>query len=282
MTYQSTIASKGFLSGVGLHTGEIVNLKLMPTKVDTGVIFKRSDIAADNLIEAKYFNVKNTKFCTEIANSHNVSVMTIEHLMAAIWSVGIDNLIVEIDGPEIPAMDGSSRYFISLLRECGLEMQNRERRLLKILEKISIVDEDKSITLEGDDKFSVHFYINFPHSCIGEQRIIYTEAQNFALEIGSARTFGFVKDIEHMKNLGFAKGASLDNAIGLGKKGVVNCEPLRFKDEFVRHKVLDCIGDLYLSSHRIIGKITACKAGHSMNNRLLHEIFARPKSYRWL
>jgi UDP-3-O-[3-hydroxymyristoyl] N-acetylglucosamine deacetylase len=280
MSCQQTIAESASLSGVGLHTGANVNLKVRPTAAGSGIFFKRSDLSSNNLIEAKYFNVQNTSFCTEIVNEFGVNVMTIEHLMAAIWGLGIDNILVEVNGPEVPAMDGSSKCFMNLLHKCGLAQQSQQRKSIKIVDKVSVSDGEKHIAIEQDDKFSVDFSIDFQHSCIGKQEIVYNEVEDFAENISEARTFGFVDEMQYLKTKGLAKGASLNNAIGLDKTRVLNPGGLRSKDEFVKHKVLDCIGDLYLAGHRIIGKVVACKAGHAMNNKLLREVFAKPESYK--
>jgi len=280
MSCQQTILESSSLSGIGLHIGTNINLKVSPRTVGSGIYFKRSDITCNNLIEAKYFNVQNTSFCTEIVNSFGINIMTIEHLMAAIWGLGIDNILVEVDGPEIPAMDGSSKCFIELLQKCGIVQQRQQRKSIKIINKVSISDGEKHITLEQDDKFSVNFSIDFQHSSIGKQDIVYNEVEDFAKTISEARTFGFINEIKYLKTRGLAKGASLNNAIGLDEDGILNPGGLRLKNEFVKHKVLDCIGDLYLAGHRIIGKVVAYKAGHTMNNKLLHKLFSKPGHYK--
>lgn len=280
MEYQQTIYKKEKISGIGLHTGEIITLAISPLKEDSGIIFKRSDISVDNVIPAKFFNVTNTKLCTEISNNSGVKIATIEHIMAALWGVKIDNALIEVSGPEVPAMDGSSKEFINLIKRSGIKTQSKKRRYLKILDTIKVSDEDRQIIIGSADNFSIDFSIKFNHKSIGYQSYSLSDSTKFENEIGHARTFGFLSEIEFLKKNGLARGASLDNSIGLNENGVLNYEGLRCKNEFVKHKILDCIGDLFLSGYRIVGYIKANKAGHKLNNAILKEIFDHPDSYK--
>ena len=279
MDYQQTVSKSGTLSGIGLHLGKSIKLKIIPLKENSGIIFKRSDISYNNIIPAKFYNVINTKLCTEIANNSGVKIATIEHLMAAFWGMEIDNVLVEVDGPEIPAMDGSAKDFIKLIKDLGIQKQGQKRKKLKILNTIKVMQGDKEITVSNSDDFIIDFSIDFEHQSIGKQTHKYGDLQVFEKEIGNARTFGFANEIKYLKKKGLAKGASLENAIGIDDGGVMNFGGLRYKDEFVRHKILDFIGDIFMSGYRIIGNFQAKKAGHSLNNEILKKIFQIPKSY---
>jgi UDP-3-O-[3-hydroxymyristoyl] N-acetylglucosamine deacetylase len=280
MDYQQTICKKESISGIGLHTGEAVKLIISPLKEDSGIIFKRSDISTNNIIPAKFFNVTNTKLCTEISNDSGIKIATIEHIMAALWGMNIDNALIEVSGPEVPAMDGSSKEFISLIKKAGIKAQSKKRKYLKILDTIKVTDEDKEIVIKSADNFAIDFDIEFDHQSIGHQNYSLLDSTKFEDEIGNARTFGFLSDVEFLKKNGLARGASLNNSIGLSETGVVNSEGLRCEDEFVKHKILDCVGDLFLSGYRIIGNIKATKAGHNLNNAMLKKIFDNPDSYK--
>jgi UDP-3-O-[3-hydroxymyristoyl] N-acetylglucosamine deacetylase len=280
MDYQQTICKSATLSGVGLHSGDNINLRIEPLKEDNGIIFKRSDISSNNIIPAKFYNVVDTKLCTEIANNFGVKVGTIEHIMAALWGMEIDNALIEVTGPEIPAMDGSSKHFIDLIKSSGIKKQSKKRKALKILSTVSVKDGDKEIVATPSDDFSVDFAIDFEHKSIGQQSCEYTCSQGFEKEIGSARTFGFASEVEYLKKRGFAKGASLENAICLDANGVMNIGGLRCKDEFVKHKVLDCIGDLFLAGYRVVGEFHAKKSGHNLNNKILKKIFQMSGAYK--
>ncbi|WPX96275.1 UDP-3-O-acyl-N-acetylglucosamine deacetylase [Candidatus Bandiella euplotis] len=280
MEYQQTIRKTGVLSGIGLHSGADVQLKISPLEVDSGIVFKRSDISSNNIVPAKFYNVTDTKMCTEISNEHGVKISTIEHLMAALWGMKIDNALVELTGPEVPAMDGSSKDFVELIKNSGLQKQFKEKRKLKILKTIKVVQDDKEMIVRPSDKFSVNFAIDFQHQAIGKQSCEFTGLQEFEREIGYARTFGFFEEVEYLKKIGLAKGASLTNSIGLDANGVMNPGGLRCKDEFVRHKILDCVGDLFLSGYEIIGEFEAKKAGHNLNNQILRKIFQTEADYR--
>lgn len=278
---QHTIKSEIALTGIGLHSGSEVMMVLRPAPVDAGIKFVRADVLdKDNRIPAKYNNVVDTRLCTVIGNKDGVSIGTIEHLMAALRGCGVDNLIVELDGPEVPVMDGSSAPFVELIDEAGLIVQNKPRRAIKVLKEVVVEDEGKfaALTPSKDSVFSGE--INFDHPSIGTQTYQTKLLNgNFRHDIARARTFGFLKDVEAMRRNGLALGGSLENAIVLDDKGIMNDKGLRYQDEFIRHKLLDAIGDLYLAGGPIIGTYSADKPGHAINNALLHKLFSSAQNF---
>lgn len=278
---QQTINKPITCSGIGVHSGKKVKMRIIPAVVNAGIVFVRSDIKENNLINAVYSNVVETTMCTAIANEYGARVSTIEHLMSAFWGCGIDNAVVEVDADEIPIMDGSAAPFVSLIQKAGIRKQPMSRRIIEITKPLKVEVGDKFIELLPSDHFEITYDINFVHQAIGEQQFYYNEKdESYHHGISRARTFGFADELEKLKSLGLAKGASLENAIGLDESGIMNKEGLRYKDEFVRHKILDCIGDLYLASLRIKARVHAAKAGHAVHNLLLRKLFAEPQSYR--
>lgn len=281
ITTQRTIAHQVSCSGIGLHSGLHAQITLMAAPADTGVVFRRTDIlGAKGLVKADYRNVVDTKLGTTIANEFGTKISTIEHLMAAIWGCGIDNLFIDINGPEIPIMDGSSEPFIFLIECAGTEIQGKPRTAIKIIKKIEVRDQDKVVRIEPADNFSIDLSIDFDHAQIKQQRFNYNDhSGSFKSDISRARTFGFKRDIDRLHQLGLAKGGSLDNAILVDDEGIVNKEGLRYSDEFVRHKTLDFIGDTFLAGSPIIGHFTASKSGHALNNQMLHALFNDPSAW---
>ncbi|MDJ1406978.1 MAG: UDP-3-O-acyl-N-acetylglucosamine deacetylase [Candidatus Midichloria sp.] len=273
MNLQKTLAKEVKCSSIGVHSGILVNMLICPAEANHGIVFVRADLKENNKIPALFDRVIDTSMCTKIANEYGVSVSTIEHLMSALWGSGIDNAIIYVDGAEVPVMDGSSDCFINLIKQSGIVSQSEQRKFIEISKSVKIEMNDKSIVAEPDDSFSVNFIIDFDNQYIQTQSYSFNANDDFESEIGKARTFGFIKDVEYLKSIGLAKGASLDNAIAIGECGILNKGGLRYKNEFVRHKILDCIGDLYLAGARIKGKIKAVKSGHQLNNLLLHKIF---------
>ncbi len=271
MGYQRTLRNKISCTGVGLHGGATINMTLHPAASDTGILFRRVDVPSENsLISAKYDTVSDLTLCTTICNDAGTKVATVEHLMAAFAGCGIDNAIVELDGPEVPAMDGSSAPFVFLIECADVVDQPKERRYIKVLKEISVTDGTASATLSPADVFSVSFEIDFDNPRIGKQNCSYSLRNGtFKSELCRARTFGFLSDFEKMKEVGLAKGGSLENAIVLSGQQVLNEEGLRYSDEFVRHKALDAIGDLYLAGAMLVGQFHGVKSGHALNNRLL-------------
>lgn len=279
---QKTINNKISCSGIGLHSGENALMTLFPAPCDTGIVFKRIDLLnQDNVIKAHYKNVVGTNLGTTLTNSYGAKVSTIEHLMAAIWGCGIDNLLIEINGPEIPIMDGSSEPFVFLLECAGINTQEQPRRVIEILKKVRVEEKGKFIEVEPSKEFSIDLHIDFDHKEIQQQKFDYHSTfTSFKNDLCRARTFCFKHEVEQMHQMGLAKGGSLDNAIVVDENGIVNTGGLRYGDEFVRHKTLDFIGDVYLAGHYILGHFTASRAGHGINNKLLHEIFKDDTAWR--
>lgn len=279
---QKTINSKISCSGVGLHSGVRASITLEPAPCNTGIVFRRTDIGGENsVIYANYKNVTGTNLGTTLTNEFSAKVSTIEHLMAAIWGCGIDNLLINIDGPEIPIMDGSSEPFVFLIECAGVVAQEESRRVLEVLKKVRVEDGDKFVEVEPSRDFSIDLRIDFNHPKIQQQQFEYHSTFNsFKNDICCARTFGFKHEIEYLHKMGLAKGGSLDNAILVDENGVVNEGGLRYNDEFVRHKTLDFIGDIFLAQRFILGHFTASKSGHGINNKLLHKLFEDESAWR--
>tara|TARA_B100000700_G_C14950536_1_gene811451 strand:- start:164 stop:1039 length:876 start_codon:yes stop_codon:yes gene_type:complete len=277
---QQTIASPIVIEGIGLHSGENVKISLNPAGVDEGIKFIRTDITKNNTIEALWSNVSGTKLSTTISNSGNVKVSTIEHLMSALSGLHIDNLIICIDAAEVPIMDGSSKPFVELIESIGITKQNKKRKLLKVNKIIEVVKNDSYARLYPNKQFSINFEIDFPSSLISKQSCqLQLINGNYKTDIASARTFGFERDVQYLRSNGLALGGSLENAVVVGEDKILNKEGLRFTDEFVRHKILDSIGDLYLSGSPIIGYFYGNKSGHYLNNQLLRKLFSDKSNY---
>jgi UDP-3-O-[3-hydroxymyristoyl] N-acetylglucosamine deacetylase len=280
--YQSTIRKTLHCSGIGLHSGKQINMTLNPAGANTGIRFVRSDVAGKNLIPAYMNRVVDTTMATTISEG-NVSIATTEHLLAAINGLSIDNILIEVDGPEIPIMDGSSSPFVDLLLEAGSRQQKSYRRLVKITREISFREGDKHISIYPYDGFKVTAEINFNHDSIKRQVYsVSVSKQKFIAEISKARTFGFLEDVKKLQQNGLALGASLENAVGMDENGVLNKEGLRYNNEFVRHKIVDIIGDMALLGCPILGHIVAYKSGHSQHLRLMEKIAATPESWEFV
>ncbi len=278
-TSQKTINSEISCSGVGIHSGNKVIMTLKPSKPNSGIIFKRTDVESKkSIVSADFQNVTNTQLGTTIENEFGVKISTIEHLMAAIWGCAIDNLLIEIDNQEVPVMDGSSEPFVFLLECAGIQNQEEPRKLIEIIKKFKIEDEDKYIEIEPAAEFSIDLEISFDHPKIQQQKFFYhSNFASFKNDICRARTFGFKHEIEHLNKIGLAKGGSLSNAILVDENGVVNQEGLRYQNEFARHKLLDFIGDIYLAKHYFIGHFKAFKSGHGLNNKMLRKLLIEEK-----
>jgi len=267
--FQRTIRREVQCTGIGLHSGEKVNLRLKPSEPDTGICFIRSDLPQKPLIQAKLDNVIDTKLATSIGIGE-AKVCTIEHLMAAIMGMGIDNIEIEVDAPEIPIMDGSAAPFIFLLKTAEFRTQRRLKNFILIKRPISVAEGDKKVTIYPSNCLKISYLIDFDHPLLKEQRFqLIHSARTFEKEISRARTFGFLHEVEHLKKNGLALGGSLDNAVVIGDFKVLNEEGLRYKDEFVRHKILDFIGDISLLGKPIIGHFVAHKSGHTLNHALM-------------
>ncbi|MDF1790899.1 MAG: UDP-3-O-acyl-N-acetylglucosamine deacetylase [Thalassobaculaceae bacterium] len=267
--------------GVGLHSGLPITMRLCPAPVDHGIVFLRTDIDDKNpRIAARYDNVVDTRLCTVIANEDGVRVGTVEHLMAAFAGCEIDNAVVEIDGPEVAIMDGSSEPFVFLIDCVGIAEQDAPRRAIEIRKPVTVDLDGKRVTLSPASRYTIDFEIDFDSKAIGRASLgVEMVNGTFRHEIAQARTFGFLQEVEHLQALGLARGGSLENAIVVDGDRIMNEEGLRFPDEFVRHKMLDCVGDLYLAGAPLICHVDAVKAGHQINNAALRALFADPTAY---
>lgn len=278
---QRTLKAAIHCSGIGLHSGRNITLRLEPAPADSGILFRRSDLPAAHAdIPARYDRVVDTRLSTVIANDSGASVATIEHLMSALAGCGIDNAVVSVDGPEVPVMDGSSAPFVFLIECAGIAEQTAPRRVLRMLKTVTVEHDGKRVSLQPADASRYAVEIDFDSRAIARQRYTFDLTQaGFKSRIARARTFGFLHEVEALRKAGLARGGSLENAVVIDGDRVVNPEGLRFTDEFVRHKLLDSIGDLYLSGHRILGQFTGYRCGHDLNNRMLHALFADPSAY---
>ena len=277
MIQQRTLKNVIGATGVGLHTGKKVYLTLRPAPVNTGIVFRRVDLDPVAEIPAALDRVSDTRLSTTI--EHNgVRVSTVEHLMSAFAGLHIDNAIVELDSDEVPIMDGSAGIFVFLIQSAGIEMQSAPKQFIRISKPIEIRDGDKWARFEPYDGFKVSFSIDFDHPSMqssAQEATIDLSEISFAKEVSRARTFGFLQDVEALQEAGLARGGSLDNAIVMDDFRVINDDGLRYGDEFVKHKILDAIGDLYLLGCPLIGSFCAHKSGHGLNNRLLRELDER-------
>ncbi len=263
-----------------MHSGEKVALTIKPAPEDTGIVFVRTDIDPSTSIPARPDFVVDTRFATTIG-SGKVTISTIEHLMAAFSGAGVDNVMVEIDGPEVPVMDGSAGPFMSLIREAGLKSQKRHRTFMEVLERVSVSNHGSTLSIEPSSHFSIDFEIDFDHPVISRQFFSQkVTPRTFSKRIAKARTFGFLREIELMRKNGLARGGSLKNAVVIGETSVLNAEGLRFSDEFVRHKVLDLIGDIYLLGRPVRGRLNAYKSGHGLHHLLVQELLKRRYAWR--
>ncbi|MBW6512589.1 MAG: UDP-3-O-acyl-N-acetylglucosamine deacetylase [Desulfuromonadaceae bacterium] len=280
MIFQCTIAKQATLSGIGLHSGRTINLVLRPADAGTGIIFHRSEGERSVSIEAVSANVVDTRLATVIGKS-GLSVSTVEHLLAALAALGIDNLHIDIDGPEVPILDGSSAPFIKLLNDTGLKKLNRSRKFLAIRKSLFVIDGEKRVSIIPSRFFRVSFDIAFDHRCIGlQQRSVKVTPNEFNKNIAAARTFGFLHEVEFLRSQGLALGGSLDNAVVIDQDRVMNPEGLRFHDEFVRHKILDAIGDFSLVGYPILGHVKSYKGGHDINHQLVEKILNTPDAWK--
>lgn len=285
MIKQRTLQQAISTTGVGLHKGNKVNLTLRPAPANTGLIFRRVDLDPVVDIPARADWVRDTQLCTCLINEENVRVSTVEHLLAALAGVGIDNAIIEVDSHEIPIMDGSSHPFVYLLQSAGIEEQSAAKKFIRIKEPVRVEDGDKWAELLPHDGFRIDFAIDFEHPAIadtGQKVSIDFSANAFIKEISRARTFGFMKDIEYLRENNLALGGSFDNAVVLDEFRILNSDGLRYDDEFVKHKMLDAIGDLYMGGHSILGHLRAYKSGHALNNQLLQALLAQQSAWEFV
>jgi UDP-3-O-[3-hydroxymyristoyl] N-acetylglucosamine deacetylase len=280
---QRTLAGSTVFAGIGVHSGQRVRVALRPAPVNHGVVFVRSDVTdRDNRIAALAERVASTQLNTEIRNAAGVGVSTIEHLMAAFAALGVDNAVVELDGAETPIMDGSAQPFLDIIDRVGVREQDAPRRSIEITRRVEVRAGDKWAALSPAAGFEVAFELQYGSAAIGTQRVdLEVTEQSFRTELAAARTFGFAHEVETLKAMGLAKGASLDNAVGLDGDRVLNPEGLRMEREFVRHKAMDAVGDLYTLGAPLIGRFESVKGGHALNNALCRALLATPAAWRW-
>jgi UDP-3-O-[3-hydroxymyristoyl] N-acetylglucosamine deacetylase len=281
---EKTLKTSIHCTGTGLHAGTKVSMTLNPAPAGTGIVFRRTDVqGAGAEIPARWDNVIDTKLCTALGNEQGVRVSTVEHLMAALYGSEIDNAIIEINGAEVPIMDGSAQPFVFLIECAGIVELDRPRRAIEILRRVSVEDGKRSVTLMPASDFSVEFEFDFENGSLSAQDFFMAvHPAAFRMEVSRARTFGFAEEVARLRAAGLARGGSLDNAVVIGNGRVLNKDGLRFRDEFVRHKVLDCVGDLYLAGAPVIGSVRCVKSGHRHNNMLLRSLFAQRDAWRYI
>ncbi len=278
---QKTLKNEVKFEGIGLHTGKKVQINVLPSKPNKGIVFKRIDLKKNNIILPNVYNVSKATLCTTITNECGVSVSTIEHLMAALYGLGIDNALIEINSQEVPIMDGSAKIFVEKFLEIGFDISEVPIKLIKITNEVSLKDGSKYISIgKSNVSLDIDFEIKYSNSLIGNQKNKINVYENNLLNIYNSRTFCLYEDVENLRKLGLAKGGSLDNAVVVKDNEVLNPEGLRNKLEFVNHKILDCMGDLYLTGYKIIGSVKCSQGGHSLTNRLLRKVFADKNNYK--
>ena len=283
MLRQRTLRESIKSTGVGLHSGNKVTMQLSPAPVDTGIVFRRTDLSPIRDIPARADRVDETDLSTSLGRGE-FQVTTVEHLLSALCGLGIDNAFIEIDSPEVPIMDGSAGPFVYLLQTAGVQEQSAAKRFIRVTREITVSDGDKVATLRPYEGFRVTFAIDFDHPVFKEQighAALDISSEAFVREISRARTFGFVHEFEYMRSRGLARGGSVDNAIVVDDYRILNEGGLRYDDEFVKHKILDAIGDLYLAGHQLLAEYEGVKSGHALNNRLVRALFEQPQCWEW-
>ena len=277
---QKTIKNNVSFSGIALHSGLNVNVNIKPADPDTGIIFKRVDLKTNNLVYPNFMNVSNTSLNTTIENDFGAKVSTIEHLMGALFGLGIDNAIVEIDNEEVPILDGSAKIFIEKIISAGFKISNSPIKIIKINKEISFSDGERSIIIKPSTlNLEIDFEIKYKNEIIGNQKNKFKVFEDDLSDVYNSRTFCLYEDIELIKKNGLAKGGSLDNAIVVKGNQILNSEGLRNKKEFVNHKILDCIGDLYTSGYRVIASVICSRGGHYLTNQLLRKVFSNKENF---
>ena len=277
---QKTLKEPIIFQGITLHKGKLANVRILPSSPNSGIVFKRIDLKKKNLINATFQNVSDANLCTTITNEFGISVSTIEHLMAALYGKGVDNALIEIDQDEVPIKDGSSKYFIDAINKSGLHISDTPIKIIKILNKVEFKDGKKIISIEpSKTTLEIDFEIKFNNPLISTQRNKINVYESDLEDIYNSRTFCLFEDVEKLKKMNFAKGGSLENAIVVKGKKVLNEGGLRNEKEFVNHKILDCMGDLYLSGFKIIGKITCSQGGHKLTNEILRKVFSNNQNF---
>ena len=277
---QKTINKNITFKGVGLHSGVAVIMTVKPAVVNSGIIFKRIDFKENNIIIPNIFNVSSAVFCTTISNEYGASVSTIEHLMAALYGLGIDNALIEINNKEVPILDGSAKLFVEAINKVGIKNSDTPIKIIKIQKKIEFIDGNKTISIEPSIvSLDIDFELKYENEFIGTQRNSVKVFESDLSDIYNSRTFCLYEDIKKLKEMGLAKGGNLDNAIVVKNKEVLNENGLRNEKEFVNHKILDCMGDLYLAGYKIIGKIICSQGGHKLTNQLLRKVFQNDENF---
>ena len=272
--FQKTIAKETIFKGVGLHSGLNTEVKILPAAENFGIVFKRIDHDKDNIIKANFKNVSSAKLCTTLENKFNITVSTVEHLLAALYITGIDNALIEINNSEVPIMDGSSKEFVEAINEIGVKNLNAKRKYLKVIKKFEFKENEKTISIEPNDNgLEVNFQLVYANKVIGNQSNKVNFADSDLTNIYTSRTFCLYEDIEKIKKIGLAKGGSLENAIVVKGDEILNTEGLRNNKEFVNHKILDLAGDFLLSGYRILGSVKCTQGGHSLSNLFLRDFF---------
>ena len=280
---QKTINKNISFKGVGLHSGLEAILTIKPAEPNTGIIFKRIDIKENNIVIPNIFNVSSAVFCTTISNDYNVSVSTIEHLMGALYGMGIDNALIEINNQEVPILDGSAKMFVEAISNIGIRNSETPIKVIKIEKKIEFTDGKKGITIEPSKiSLDIDFELKYENELIGIQRNLVKVYESDLTDVYNSRTFCLLEDVKKLKEMGLAKGGSLQNAIVVKNNKILNEEGLRNKKEFVNHKILDCMGDLYLTGYKIIGKIVCTQGGHKLTNQLLRKVFQNKENFSLL
>ena len=271
---QKTLKETITIDGVGLHGGKKVHMEIKPAKPNTGIVFKRTDIKNNNIVMPGVFNVSNAAYCTTISNDSGATVSTIEHLMGALFGLGVDNVLIEINNEEVPILDGSAKIFVSEIKRVGIKTSETPIKIIKIEKKVSFKDGEKSISMEPNKiSLDIDFEIKYKNSLIGTQRNLVKVYEHDLTEVYNSRTFCLFEDVEKLKKINLAKGGTLENAVVVKVQKILNKNGLRNKKEFVNHKILDCMGDLYLSGYKIIGKLICSQGGHKLTNQLLRRVF---------
>ena len=284
MIHQRTLKTIVRATGVGLHTGEKVYLTLRPAAPNTGIVFRRTDLPQPVELKADPYSVGDTRLSSTLEKG-GVRVATVEHLMSALAGLGIDNVYVDLTAPEVPIMDGSAGPFVFLLQSAGIEVQGAVKNFIRVLQPVEVKDGDKWVRFDPHDGFKLTLSIEFDHPVLERSRqtvCVDFATTSYVREVSRARTFGFMQDVEAMREQGLALGGSLDNAIVMDEYRVLNTDGLRYEDEFVKHKVLDAIGDLYLLGHPLIGAFSGHKSGHALNNRLLRALLERREAWEYV
>ena len=281
MIQQCTLQNAVRAEGVGLHSGNFIKMKLVPAEEETGIIFRRIDVTPNIDIKAHACNVCRTDLSTTL-ESGGQQVATVEHLLSALSGLRIDNLIVEVDGPEIPIMDGSASHFVFLIQSAGIQKQKATKKFIRILKEVTVHKGDKQATFSPFDGFKINFSIDFESSILQQNKLSATvdfSSMSFVSDVSRARTFGFLKEITYLRSCGLIKGGTLKNAIVVDDDHILNAEGLRSGDEFVKHKILDAVGDIYLLGHSLIGEFSAIKSGHTLNHMLLIKLLENRDSW---